>query len=162
MEAYQRRMIAEYEELSEKVVKLGDFLRTSTYDALTPREKHLMAEQLSGMEVYSNALQVRMDDAELFRESNTVEDLCGDLRGEIEVTKGRLAKILDTKGFAELPNVFLDGANIPIGMQANIAANITLAFRHLEDARMRLGKAMQAYQGGISIFDRGDAINPNA
>lgn len=33
-------------------------------------------------------------------------------------------------------------------------ANITLAFRHLEDARMRLGKVLQAYDGGRSIYDR--------
>jgi len=33
-------------------------------------------------------------------------------------------------------------------------ANLTLAFRHLEDARMRLGKVMQACQGGISKYDR--------
>ena len=54
------------------------------------------------------------------------------------------------------PSIVLEGANIPETMQANMAANITLAFRHLEDARMRIGKAMQANQGGISIFDRNE------
>lgn len=34
-------------------------------------------------------------------------------------------------------------------------ANIMLAFRHLEDARMRLGKVAQAMDGGVSIYDRG-------
>lgn len=33
-------------------------------------------------------------------------------------------------------------------------ANIMLAYRHLEDARMRLGKAIQAVEGGVSIYDR--------
>ena len=33
-------------------------------------------------------------------------------------------------------------------------ANLTLAFRHLEDCRMRLGKAMQAAQGEVSLYDR--------
>lgn len=33
-------------------------------------------------------------------------------------------------------------------------ANIMLAFRHLEDARMRLGKAIQAYDGGVSVYDK--------
>jgi len=33
-------------------------------------------------------------------------------------------------------------------------ANITLAFRHLEDARMRLGKAIQAIDGGVSCYDK--------
>lgn len=30
--------------------------------------------------------------------------------------------------------------------------NLTLAFRHLEDARMRLGKAIQASDGGTSVY----------
>lgn len=33
-------------------------------------------------------------------------------------------------------------------------ANVMLAYRHLEDARMRLGKVLQAADGGVSIFDK--------
>lgn len=33
-----------------------------------------------------------------------------------------------------------------------VIANLTLAHRHLEDARMRLGKAIQAWDGGTSIY----------
>lgn len=33
-------------------------------------------------------------------------------------------------------------------------ANATLAYRHLEDASMRLGKAIQALDGGISVYDK--------
>jgi hypothetical protein len=33
-------------------------------------------------------------------------------------------------------------------------ANITLAYRHLEDAAMRLGKSIQAFDGGLSIYDK--------
>ena len=36
-------------------------------------------------------------------------------------------------------------------------ANVTLAYRHLEDAAMRMGKAIQAYEGGKSIYDSNDA-----
>jgi hypothetical protein len=32
-------------------------------------------------------------------------------------------------------------------------ANLTLCYRHLEDAAMRLGKAIQAYDGGKSVYD---------
>jgi hypothetical protein len=32
-------------------------------------------------------------------------------------------------------------------------ANVMLAYRHLEDASMRLGKAIQALDGGISVYD---------
>lgn len=33
-------------------------------------------------------------------------------------------------------------------------ANLMLAFRHLEDASMRLGKAIQALDGGVSVYDK--------
>lgn len=33
-------------------------------------------------------------------------------------------------------------------------ANIMLAYRHLEDARMRLGKVIQAYDGGTSCYPK--------
>lgn len=33
-------------------------------------------------------------------------------------------------------------------------ANLTLAYRHMEDCIMRLGKVIQAYQGGKSIYDK--------
>jgi hypothetical protein len=33
-------------------------------------------------------------------------------------------------------------------------ANITLAYRHLEDASMRLGKGIQVLDGGISVYDK--------
>jgi hypothetical protein len=35
-----------------------------------------------------------------------------------------------------------------------IGANMMLAYRHLEDASMRLGKAIQAHDGGISVYDK--------
>ena len=37
---------------------------------------------------------------------------------------------------------------------AEVLANMTLAYRHLEDAAMRLGKVIQAYDGGISVYDK--------
>lgn len=40
------------------------------------------------------------------------------------------------------------------GLRAEGFANTMLAVRHLEDARMRLGKVLQAAQGGESIFDK--------
>jgi hypothetical protein len=42
-----------------------------------------------------------------------------------------------------------------IGMDSGeVKANLILAYRHIEDARMRLGKAIQALEGGESIFDK--------
>ena len=42
------------------------------------------------------------------------------------------------------------------GQHSEMKANLMLAYRHLEDGRMRLGKVMQQIQGGVSIFDRDD------
>jgi hypothetical protein len=33
-------------------------------------------------------------------------------------------------------------------------ANVMLAYRHLEDASMRLGKVIQAVDGGVSVYDK--------
>jgi len=33
-------------------------------------------------------------------------------------------------------------------------ANLMLAYRHLEDASMRLGKVIQALDNGVSVYDK--------
>lgn len=43
---------------------------------------------------------------------------------------------------------------ITLELSREIGANLKLAYRHLEDARMRLGKAMQHAQGGESIYNK--------
>jgi hypothetical protein len=43
-------------------------------------------------------------------------------------------------------------------MRGERGANITLAYRHLEDASMRLGKALQAIDGGVSVYDRATTV----
>lgn len=42
----------------------------------------------------------------------------------------------------------------PSADRGEMLANIMLTYRHLEDARMRLGKVVQAYEGGTSVFDK--------
>ncbi len=37
-------------------------------------------------------------------------------------------------------------------------ANVMLAYRHLEDASMRLGKAIQALDGGVSVYDKRSTV----
>lgn len=44
------------------------------------------------------------------------------------------------------------------GAAGEAIANVTLAYRHLEDASMRLGKAIQALDGGISVYDRATTV----
>lgn len=47
-----------------------------------------------------------------------------------------------------------DGEQSAVGQHSEMHANITLAYRYLEDARMRLGKVVQAYDGGASCYPR--------
>lgn len=44
------------------------------------------------------------------------------------------------------------------GGRGETIANVTLAYRHLEDASMRLGKALQALDGGVSVYDRATTV----
>ena len=48
-------------------------------------------------------------------------------------------------------------SELPAGVEfQEVNANLMLAVRHMEDARMRLGKAIQwGCQGGVSCFDAG-------
>ena len=39
-------------------------------------------------------------------------------------------------------------------MAGEAVANVMLAYRRLEDASMRLGKVIQAIDGGVSVYDK--------
>jgi hypothetical protein len=39
-------------------------------------------------------------------------------------------------------------------VESEAIANTMLAYRHLEDASMRLGKVIQALDGGVSVYDK--------
>lgn len=42
--------------------------------------------------------------------------------------------------------------------RSEVIANIVLTYRHLEDASMRLGKVLQAFDGGVSVYDKETTI----
>ncbi|HUV64215.1 MAG TPA: hypothetical protein VMW24_09965 [Sedimentisphaerales bacterium] len=67
-----------------------------------------------------------------------LKEFCFQCREEIQVITARIQRLRDDK----------------VDMPGDIGANITLAYRHLEDARMRLGKAVQALDGGTSCYTR--------
>lgn len=50
--------------------------------------------------------------------------------------------------------IFTSGNLSDISDVGEMKANIMLSYRHLEDARLRLGKVIQAYDGGTSIYDK--------
>lgn len=42
--------------------------------------------------------------------------------------------------------------------RGEVIANLMLAYRHLEDASMRLGKVLQARDGGVSVYDKATTV----
>ncbi|KKN74448.1 hypothetical protein LCGC14_0390680 [marine sediment metagenome] len=69
---------------------------------------------------------------------------CSIIRGAIEAVKVSTLELKCHREFSEREG--------PVGRHGEMQANIQLAYRHLEDARMRLGKAIQAYDGGQSCY----------
>jgi hypothetical protein len=80
---------------------------------------------------------------------------CSVLRTDIKAVGGKVKELLTLMkagGF--------DGTCPKEGKVSDngeMIANITLAFRHLEDAAMRVGKGIQAWEGGEGIYDNNDA-----
>ena len=61
MEAFQERMLFEYNELTERIEKLLNFMNTDMFkQKLSEEERNLMFEQLNGMSIYSKALRQRL------------------------------------------------------------------------------------------------------
>lgn len=79
--------------------------------------------------------------------SQEFKSLCQAVRGEIELLKKTVCSMMDMVVECGLEDM------------AECRANIKIAYRHLEDARMRLGKAIQAADGGVSIYDKGKINN---
>lgn len=77
--------------------------------------------------------------------ANTVES-CKERRASI-LTEVKEAQNLRKRLMSKEPLEGGDGAD-----KGEVIANVTLALRHLEDARMRYGKAIQAFEGRESIY----------
>lgn len=60
MEAFVERMVNEYDELVDRVEKLGKFLKTDTFKELDVLEKGDMETQYRAMEIYRLALRNRL------------------------------------------------------------------------------------------------------
>ena len=75
-----------------------------------------------------------------------VKEVCDDLRADIKALGTRMLELQCHSGF--------ESAEDYVGQQKEMRINIDLAYRHLEDARMRVGKALQAADDGVSNFDK--------
>lgn len=77
------------------------------------------------------------------------------LREDLKVVGHRalvLKRVLLSQGFADTK------AQGNKELESEALANVTLAFRHVEDAAMRLGKVLQALNGGESIYDNSGVV----
>jgi hypothetical protein len=75
------------------------------------------------------------------------DSICKAFRQDIKLSASKL------KAFKEATATYkeMDAVTVEIN---EVLANLTLAYRHLEDAAMRLGKAIQAADGGVSVYDK--------
>ena len=73
-----------------------------------------------------------------------LEKQCNYLRNRIRALAGWGLALKEHKAFQNEESF--------VGQHGEMIANIMLSYRHLEDARMHLGKVMQQI-GGVSILD---------
>ena len=72
-------------------------------------------------------------------QEKTLKDYCVSKREELKTIAEDVKLFLDSLGHTE---------------NREIGANLMLTYIHLEDASIRLGKTIQAFDGGISIYDK--------
>jgi hypothetical protein len=72
------------------------------------------------------------------------KEQCQELRRQIQETAAEARRLWLAEMMGDL-----DGESDGQPDRLETMANAELAYRHLEDARMRLGKAIQAYEGGF-------------
>lgn len=75
-----------------------------------------------------------------------LKEMCDSLRKEIKQTADKVHSLLSHSD--------CEAENVYPGQRAEMKANIMLTYRHLEDARMRVGKILQAADDGVSILDK--------
>jgi len=75
-----------------------------------------------------------------------LKELCDKLRTEIKEVGFRVHALKEHSDFSHEQTYS--------GQHGEMLANIMLAYRHLEDARMRIGKVLQAQDGGTSVYDK--------
>ena len=76
----------------------------------------------------------------------TFEERCTKMRGRIGIDADMIIRLTASSAFK--------GEEAYLNQHAEMKANIMLAYRHLEDARMRVGKILQAAGDGVSILDK--------
>lgn len=82
--------------------------------------------------------------------AESLQNACFELRGVIEPIKAKLADLI-----ASHPECAVDEElSLLMSRRHEIVDNAIIAYRALEDARMRLGKVIQAVDGGKWVYRR--------
>ena len=74
---------------------------------------------------------------------------CFGMRADIELIKSKCKNWMSHPEFE-----IIEASFEPFDKYHEMKENIELAYRHLEDARMRIGKAIQAFDSGKSCYPR--------
>lgn len=82
-----------------------------------------------------------------------MKDAINQIRASILQLEGSVAALKIEIAAADLSNRPDVQPDYPAADRGEMIANCMLAYRHLEDARVRLGKVIQAYDGGVSVYD---------
>lgn len=77
-----------------------------------------------------------------------------DLRAQVLLLERQLLSLRATFATVDLTNRPDVPGDAPPADRGEMITNTMLAYRHLEDARMRLGKVIHAYDGGVSVYDK--------
>lgn len=83
-------------------------------------------------------------------QQTSFEEVVKNVRGELDTFEKRLLAIKEELASPTSRIPAVQGEN-----RGEMIANVMLAYRHLEDARMRMGKVLQARDGGVSVYDKG-------
>lgn len=86
-------------------------------------------------------------------DETVAEEVRGTLQDTLEQLRSEIKAVWSTVKFTSDAIKGRD-PNIEGEDKGEMIANTILDYRHLEDAAMRLGKALQAMNGGVSIFDK--------
>lgn len=79
--------------------------------------------------------------------SATIEEVVEARRRDLEIQGADILKLQKACIAKEIPTIVGED-------RGEVIANLTLAYRHIEDARMRLGKVYQARNNGVSNSTR--------
>lgn len=79
----------------------------------------------------------------------TFTDAANDRRKKVKEIASSILKLKQEVMDAKLPEN---------SDRSEMMANLTLAYRHLEDCSMRFGKAIQAFDGGVSVYDKDTTV----